>query len=70
MVPVALELSETDLVLRPDVGGCSAGGGPIVFRETVTLINKRNYAAEFTWSPIIGEQGTAFSVRPATGRVG
>ncbi|XP_075257847.1 cilia- and flagella-associated protein 47-like isoform X3 [Convolutriloba macropyga] len=72
VVPVALELSDTELTLRPDASGGSTsggGGGAVVFRETVTLFNRRNYAAEFTWSPIIGEQGTAFSVRPATGCV-
>ena len=36
-------------------------------RGHVTLFNKLNYAAEFTWSPIVGEKGTAFSIRPANG---
>ena len=33
----------------------------------VTLYNKLNYPAEFTWAPNLGEKGTAFSIRPATG---
>ena len=38
------------------------------FRGVVTLYNKLNYPAEFTWAPNLGEKGTAFSIRPATGR--
>ena len=38
-------------------------------RGVITLCNKLNLAAEFTWTPILGERGTAFSIRPATGRV-
>ena len=37
------------------------------FRGVVTLYNKLNYPAEFTWAPNLGEKGTAFSIRPATG---
>ena len=37
------------------------------FRGVVTLYNRMNYPAEFTWSPNIGEKGTAFSIRPAAG---
>lgn len=33
----------------------------------VTLINKRNLAAEFSWSPIIEPEGTSFTIRPAKG---
>ena len=36
-------------------------------RGIVTLYNKLNYQAEFTWTPIMGERGTAFSIRPAAG---
>ena len=35
----------------------------------ITLSNKLNYPAEFTWTPILGERGMAFSIRPATGQV-
>jgi len=31
------------------------------------LRNRLNLATEFSWNPILGEQGTAFSIRPATG---
>ena len=37
-------------------------------RGVISLKNKLNYQAEFTWSPILGDRGTAFSVRPATGK--
>lgn len=30
--------------------------------------NTLNYPAEFTWAPNLGEKGTAFSIRPATGK--
>ena len=36
-------------------------------RGTITLYNKLNYPATFTWTPILGKRGTAFSIRPATG---
>ena len=38
-------------------------------RGVITLSNKLNYPAEFTWTPILGERGMAFSIRPATGQV-
>ena len=71
VVPVALQVSTSELTLKPEPGGLGSGSvdGTVAFRETVTLYNYRNFAAEFTWSPIIGEQGTAFSVRPATGKL-
>lgn len=34
----------------------------------ITLKNTLNYPAEFTWAPNLGEKGTAFSIRPATGK--
>lgn len=43
---------------------CVAG-----FRGVITLYNRLNYPAEFTWAPNLGEKGTAFSIRPATGVV-
>ena len=36
-------------------------------RETVTLYNKHNVPAQFFWTPVVGKDGTAFSVRPARG---
>ena len=38
-------------------------------RGVITVNNPLNHPAEFTWSPILGERGTAFSIRPATGTV-
>ena len=38
-------------------------------RGVVTLKNPLNHTADFTWSPILSERGTAFSIRPATGSV-
>ena len=35
----------------------------------MTLKNSLNHPADFTWSPILSERGTAFSIRPATGSV-
>jgi hypothetical protein len=37
------------------------------FRGVITLHNPLNHAAEFTWTPILGDRGTAFSIRPAEG---
>lgn len=37
-------------------------------RSIISLTNPLNYAAEFTWYPVVGDKGTAFSIRPATGR--
>lgn len=37
-------------------------------RGSITLLNKRNYPAEFSWSPVVDEKGTAFSIRPSIGR--
>ena len=37
-------------------------------RSIISLTNPLNYPAEFTWYPVVGEQGTAFSIRPASGK--
>ena len=37
-------------------------------RGSITLLNKRNYPAEFSWSPVVDEKGTAFSIRPSIGK--
>ena len=63
VVPVELELDTYDLVLYPSAGQPVEAG----YRGVVTLSNRLNYPAEFTWNPIIGDRGTAFSIRPATG---
>lgn len=38
------------------------------FRKVVHLYNPLNALAEFRWVPVIGPKGTAFSIRPATGK--
>ncbi|KAM6893513.1 cilia and flagella-associated protein 47-like [Xenentodon cancila] len=65
VVPLALELSTNLLVLYPT---------PAMFlqseyRSSVTLRNQCNRAAEFTWNPVVTENGNVFTVRPATGVV-
>ncbi|XP_042368969.1 cilia- and flagella-associated protein 47-like isoform X1 [Plectropomus leopardus] len=65
VVPLALELSTTMLVLRPNHTLLAQSG----YRSSVTLRNQRNLAAEFTWKPVVTESGILFSIRPATGTV-
>ncbi|XP_030010449.1 cilia- and flagella-associated protein 47-like [Sphaeramia orbicularis] len=65
VVPVALELSPSQLVLHPTSSLLAQSG----YRSSVTLQNHRNHAAEFTWQPVVTENGILFSVRPATGTV-
>lgn len=63
VVPLALDLSTTLLVLRPIPTLLAQSG----YRSSVTLRNQRNHAAEFTWRPVVSEGGILFSIRPATG---
>ncbi|CAL8389259.1 unnamed protein product [Boreogadus saida] len=65
VVAPALELSSTHLVLgfAPNPGNQSG------YRGAVTLRNRGNRAADFTWLPVVTERGLLFSVRPATGTV-
>ncbi|XP_045909360.1 cilia- and flagella-associated protein 47-like isoform X3 [Micropterus dolomieu] len=65
VVPLALELSTSLLVLRPNPTLLAQSG----YRSSVTLRNRRNHAAEFTWKPVVTESGILFSIRPATGTV-
>ncbi|KAJ8400757.1 hypothetical protein AAFF_G00391110 [Aldrovandia affinis] len=65
VVSVALELSADELVLSPVHSLLSQSG----YRRSVTLFNRRNHPAQFTWTPIVTESGIAFSIRPATGTV-
>ncbi|KAL4233464.1 hypothetical protein ACF0H5_008145 [Mactra antiquata] len=65
VVPVSLEMSTQELILKPSYGLPTDAG----FRGIITLYNRLNYPAEFTWAPNLGEKGTAFSIRPATGVV-
>lgn len=63
VVPLALELSTSMLVLSPTPTQLAESG----YRTSVTIRNQRNHAAEFTWRPVVTERGILFSVRPATG---
>ncbi|XP_064627283.1 cilia- and flagella-associated protein 47-like isoform X2 [Lineus longissimus] len=65
VVPVHLSLDKDELEVFPSPGQPAEAG----YRGVVTLKNPLNYPAEFTWAPILGERGTAFSIRPATGVV-
>jgi hypothetical protein len=60
----SLKLSNHHLVLT-QLPGVQA---ELCYRKNVTIINPFNATAEFTWIPIYGEQGTAFSIRPASGK--
>lgn len=40
----------------------------LCYRKNISIINPFNSLIEFTWIPIYGEQGTAFSIRPAAGK--
>ncbi|XP_043556662.1 cilia- and flagella-associated protein 47-like [Chiloscyllium plagiosum] len=65
VVCVALELSTNEVVLTPNYGFLAETG----FRTTVRLYNRRNYPAQFSWSPILSEDGIAFFIRPDGGIV-
>ncbi|XP_039112210.1 cilia- and flagella-associated protein 47 [Hyaena hyaena] len=64
VMPVELELSSKELVLRPQ--GFSV---KTCFMGTVGLYNHQNYFAKFEWQPVDTERGMAFSIRPAKGTV-
>ncbi|XP_077338680.1 cilia- and flagella-associated protein 47 [Lithobates pipiens] len=64
-VPVALELSSHELILKPNNDFLAETG----FRSSIRLYNRRNHPAEFSWKPVITEKGIAFSIRPARGIV-
>lgn len=63
VVPLALELSTTLLVLR-QIPNLLAQSG---YRSSVTIKNQCNQVAEFTWRPVVTQSGNPFSIRPATG---
>ncbi|MEQ2178563.1 hypothetical protein GOODEAATRI_015377, partial [Goodea atripinnis] len=64
--PLALELS-SNLQVLPPTPLMLAGSE---YKNSVTLRNPCNCAAEFTWQPVIPQSGLLlFSVRPATGTV-
>ncbi|XP_029785500.1 cilia- and flagella-associated protein 47 [Suricata suricatta] len=64
VMPVELELSSKELVLRPQ--GFSV---KTCFMRTVGLYNRQNYFVKFEWEPVNTEGGMAFSIRPAKGTV-
>ncbi len=59
----SVQLSKTHLVLH-QIPGVQPD---LCYRSNVTVKNPFNTQIEFTWIPIYGEQGTAFSIRPAAG---
>ncbi|XP_063136439.1 cilia- and flagella-associated protein 47 isoform X2 [Rattus norvegicus] len=64
ILPVKLELSSNEIVLRPQsflLKTC--------FRGTVRLYNHLNCPAEFGWKPVATLRGIAFTIRPAKGIV-
>ncbi|XP_065057284.1 cilia and flagella-associated protein 47-like isoform X2 [Rhopilema esculentum] len=65
VVTVALSLSTQEITVSPSPGLPPEAG----MRKTLTLHNNRNMTAEFSWAPVVGKDGTAFSVRPARGTV-
>ncbi|XP_054830370.1 cilia- and flagella-associated protein 47-like [Eublepharis macularius] len=65
VAPVALELSTRELTLYPTFSFLAESG----FRTTVTLYNRKNYHAQFTWKPVITDEGMAFSICPDKGTV-
>ena len=63
VLPVRLQLSSNELILRPRgflVKTC--------FRGTVRMYNHQNYFVKFEWQPINTGKGMAFSIRPAKGK--
>ncbi|XP_032888183.1 cilia- and flagella-associated protein 47 [Amblyraja radiata] len=65
VVSVELELSTNELVLSPNYGLLHESG----MRTTVRLYNRRNYSAQFSWIPVLTEDGMAFFIRPDGGVV-
>ncbi|CAO2623937.1 Cilia and flagella-associated protein 47 [Lemmus lemmus] len=64
ILPVKLELSSNEIVLRPQTFLLKT-----CFRGTVRLYNHLNLPAQFEWKPVIALRGTAFTIRPAKGIV-
>ncbi|XP_062432984.1 cilia- and flagella-associated protein 47 [Rhea pennata] len=64
-VSVELELSAKEVILNPIPGYLAE----TEFRKTVRVYNRRNHSAEFSWKPIITDEKTSFSIRPAKGFV-
>ncbi|KAI5939409.1 Cilia- and flagella-associated protein 47 [Manis javanica] len=64
VIPVKLELSSHELVLRPQGSSMKT-----CFRGTVSLHNRHNYFSQFEWQPVNTGRGMAFSIHPAKGTV-
>ncbi|NXG79839.1 CFA47 protein, partial [Baryphthengus martii] len=65
VMSIELELSARELILNPVPGYLAE----TEFRTTVRIYNPRNHPAEFTWKPVMTNQGNAFSIEPAKGFV-
>lgn len=63
VVPLALELSTTLLVLYP----ISFTLAKSEYKSSVTIRNQRNHAAEFSWRTVVTGNGNPFTVQPTTG---
>lgn len=62
VLPVKLELSSNEIVLRPQtflLKTCFCG--------TVRLSNHLNHPAQFEWKPVTALRGIVFTIRPAQG---
>nr|XP_042125169.1 cilia- and flagella-associated protein 47 isoform X1 [Peromyscus maniculatus bairdii] len=64
ILPVKLELSCNEIVLRPQTFLLKT-----CFRGTVRLYNHLNRPAQFEWKPVSAPRGIAFTIRPAKGIV-
>ncbi|KAL1766532.1 hypothetical protein HispidOSU_015561, partial [Sigmodon hispidus] len=60
ILPVKLELSCNEVVLRPQTFLLKT-----CFRGTVRLYNHLNLPAQFEWKPVTAPRGIAFTMRPA-----
>lgn len=60
-----LNLNHSHIVLSQLTGNAPE----LCYRSNITIKNPYNTISEFTWMPVYGDQGTAFSIRPATGTV-
>lgn len=63
VVSLALELSPSLLVLSPTPMALATSE----YRSCVTVRNRRNHAAEFSWRTVVTEKGNPFTVQPTTG---
>uniref|UniRef100_A0A8C6RQF7 Cilia and flagella associated protein 47 n=1 Tax=Nannospalax galili TaxID=1026970 RepID=A0A8C6RQF7_NANGA len=64
ILPVKLELSANEIVLKPQTFSLKT-----CFRGTVRLYNQLNCSAQFGWKPVSALRGIAFAIHPAKGTV-